>query len=126
MRCPLFERRSSQRSRIAVAVKQLLDRDTISVCQASDIGTHGMFLARPFEGLFERLPKCWLEFSLPASSTVIGTRAQVVRQARHGRYHVQAVRFRQIAPSHRRLIRDYLNAAEPFAAEIPFYAQGRT
>ena len=100
-------RRQTDRARLTIAVKKRVG-ETASLCQAGDISRDGMLLAKAYEGLYRDLPRCWLEFTLPGSDVTIEARAQVVRQQRHERFHLLAVRFATLAPSHRRLIERFV------------------
>jgi hypothetical protein len=115
------ERRGEQRAPLMAAVKQSVG-SAVYLCQAGDISSDGMLIARvhdahhgwPGEG------KCWLEFSLPGFDRLIVARGAVVREHRRSRYHVMAVRFATIAPSHRRMIVEYARTA-PIETEIPAF-----
>jgi predicted metal-dependent TIM-barrel fold hydrolase len=93
---------------------------SIYLCQASDISPYGIFLAHVNEDTVPIAPKCWLEFSLPGSRTLISARAELVRQFVHARFLLSAMRFAAIAPSHRRLIASYVNGP-PIAAPAPVF-----
>lgn len=115
------ERRREQRARISVAVKQRVG-SRVQLCQAGNISSSGLLLATVFDALLPEPSKCWLEFSLPLSEQTISARATVVRQERKGHFHLMAVAFSTIAPSHRRAIERYLEG-DPFAASLPAFAQ---
>lgn len=106
------DRRSSNRVRVSVAVKQRMG-DRVYVCQAGDLSSKGMLLARLDDDEFDDAKKCWLEFGLPGYSPQIAARGHVVRHHRRGKYQLMGVRFASIAPSHRRLIDNYIQCA-PF------------
>jgi len=114
-------RRLSPRAQIAIAVRKRVGNQ-IYLCQASDISTEGIFLAHVKDD--ESPPsgsKCWLEFSLPEQPNVlIAVRGVVVRQKAHARFHLSAVRFARIAPSHRRLITNYINGPHQACGLPPF------
>ena len=132
-------RRQHRRARLAVAVKEQY-QDDIFLSQASDISAEGIFLAtatevagassRSLAGQGEdagspsanlRVPgaKCWLEFSLPNSPVPIKARGLVIRQTQYQRYQLTAIQFAAIAPSHRRLILDYVS--EPLTPPMPTF-----
>jgi hypothetical protein len=107
-------RRLHRRARLAVAVKEKY-QDGIFLSQASDISAEGIFLATAAEeepGQDPRVPgaKCWLEFNLPNSPVPIKARGRVIRQTQYDRYQLTAIQFAAIAPSHRRLIQEYVTA----------------
>jgi len=114
-------RRLSQRAQIAIAVRKRVG-NKIYLCQASDISTEGMFLAHVRDG--QRLPggsKCWVEFNLPGKPDVlIAARGVIVRQKAHARFLLTAIRFARIAPSHRRLISNYISGPH-LAAAVPAF-----
>lgn len=109
-------RRQSHRAHIAMAVRNRIG-DRTYLCQAADISADGIFLASVHEGLLPSQAKCSVEFSLPGSEVLISARGRLVRQTMNGRYHLAAIRFAAIAPSHRRLIQRYVrspgDAAQP-------------
>ena len=116
-----LEKRTSERAMIAIAVRKRVG-NRIFICQASNISAEGIFLAHvkdgspPTEGM-----KCWLEFSLPGNpSTLIAARGLVVRQRAHARFILSAIRFACIAPSHRRLINQYVGGPHLAASSPPF------
>jgi hypothetical protein len=113
-------RRQSLRAPIAVAVKKKVG-DRVLLCQASDISTEGIFVASVLDQLDPNDARCLLEFSLPGSTVVIAARGRVVRQAAKGRFHLSAIRFAAIAPSHRRLIQRYVRG--PSAVPPPPYLE---
>lgn len=120
-----WDRRANDRVRINLAVKQLVKRE-LSLCQAGNVSSTGMLLARAHDSPYRGMPKCWLEFSLPGHAATIAARGQVVRQACRGRYHLMGVLFRSMPPSHRRLLRDYLSHEPEGDAELaPFERQDR-
>ncbi len=106
-------------------------QEGIFLSQASDISAEGIFLAtaaddvagassRSLAGQGEdagspsanlRVPgaKCWLEFSLPNSPVPIKARGKVIRQTQYHCYQLTAIQFATIAPSHKRLIQDYVS-----------------
>jgi len=91
------------------------------LCQAANINTHGMFLAKVHnDGLHPTDGKCWLEFSLPESEQLIRIKGELVWQELQGYYHLMAIRFLVIAPSHQRLITRYAHG-EPLAAIWPSF-----
>jgi c-di-GMP-binding flagellar brake protein YcgR len=102
-------RRHASRASIAIAVKNKIG-DRIYLCQASDISADGIFLANVLDELHPTHSRCALEFCLPGSRTIIAARGRVVRQTANGRYHLMAVRFSTIAPSHRRMIHRYVKS----------------
>jgi hypothetical protein len=106
-----LERRRSKRSPITIGVKKL-QGNRLSLCQASNICAEGIFIAR-VEGEPEGPGEtCVLEFCLPRSDVPIRARGRVVRQRDYSRYHLSAVHFTAIAPSHRRLIRSYVESPQ--------------
>lgn len=116
---PVSERRRRPRARIAIAVRQVVG-DEEFLCQAANINTQGMFLAKVHEALHPTESKCWLEFSLPGSDQLIRIKGELVWQEQHAHYHLMAVRFALIAPSHQRLIERY-GRGEPLAAIWPSF-----
>lgn len=114
-------RRQHRRARVAVAVKESYP-DGVYLSQASDISAEGMFLATATKDQAEdplRPPgaKCWLEFCLPNSEVPIKARGLIIRQTQYQRYQLTAIHFSAIAPSHRRLIQQYVSEpAEPLPA----------
>lgn len=104
------ERRISDRVRISMAVKQQVE-SRVFVCQASNLSYGGMFLARVFERCYEQAPKCMVEFGLPggAEDEHLAVPARIVRQTRRGRYHLMALRFSSLSPSHRRMLGEFLH-----------------
>jgi len=113
-------RRQFKRSPISIAVKESSDH-YISLCQANDISTHGIFLARAEDSVRPPLGgKCWLEFSLPGSDVYIKARGTVVRHLEYNSYLLTAVAFATIAPSHQRMIREYVSGS-PLAADNPVF-----
>jgi len=92
----------------------------VSLCQASDISTEGMFLARATEDHRQPGQKCWLEFALPGSARTIVARGEVIRQFNYSDYHLTAIRFATLAPSHRRMISEYVDGP-PVAARSPAF-----
>ena len=113
-------RRRTDRVPITIAVKKKIGR-RVFVCQASDISAEGIFLASVLEELHPPDARCLLEFNLPGSRTVISAHGRVVRQAANGRYHLTAVQFSTIAPSHRRLIHRYVkNPSQRAIGSTPF------
>lgn len=113
------ERRRSQRAPIAIAVRQRIGRQT-HLCQAGNISTEGIFVAHVVEGALPSRGKCWLEFSLPGSNVLIAARGKVVRQKVHSRYLLTAIHFTSIAPSHRRMISQYVEGP-PVASPSPVF-----
>lgn len=109
-----WDRRASERIRIALAVRQRV-RNTVVLCQAGDLSPTGMLLARASGAAREECQlKCWLEFGLPGTDDLIAARGRVVRDAARGPYYLMGVRFTSMAPSHRRRLGDYLrDGAEP-------------
>ena len=110
-------RRDASRVPITIAVKKSVGLSN-TLCQAANISATGMLVAKVYEGFYPDLPKCWLRFNLPGSDVTIEARGEVVRQARRDRYHLMAVRFGTLAPSHRRLIEDYIEQPKLMAAPI--------
>ncbi len=113
----LENRRQTTRAPISIAVKERYGRD-VALCQSSDISTEGIFLARATEDGRRPGEKCWLEFNLPGSPQTIVARGEVVRHFNYSEYHLTAVRFATLAPSHRRMIQRYINGP-PVAARSP-------
>ena len=122
------DRRGSKRVPIGIAVKKWLSghqpmafhgasKMRTVLCQAGNISRDGIGLMEVFEGWYPMLPKCWLEFSLPDSTTPIAVRGDVRWQAHRKRYHLTAVHFSTIAPAHRRLIGRYITATEGLGSE---------
>jgi hypothetical protein len=118
------ERRQSERAQIAIAVRQRIGGRT-HLCQASNISTAGIFVAHVIEGALPAHGKCWLEFSLPGSNVLIAARGQVVRQKVHSRYLLAAIQFTSIAPSHRRMIGQYVEGP-PVASPSPAFLSPHT
>jgi c-di-GMP-binding flagellar brake protein YcgR len=113
-------RRRTDRVPITIAVKKKIGR-RVFVCQASDISAEGIFLASVLEELHSPDARCLLEFTLPGSRTTISAHGRVVRQLANGRYHLTAVKFSTIAPSHRRLIHRYVkNPSQRVPGSTPF------
>ena len=112
-------RRSSRRARIAVAVKQKVG-DRVDLCQAGDISPSGIFVASADDTGARKADRCLLEFSLPGSDVPIQARGKVVRRMAYRNYHLSAIRFSTIAPSHRRLIQRYVDAPPAEAPMPPF------
>jgi c-di-GMP-binding flagellar brake protein YcgR len=104
----LQDRRQQSRTPISIAVKNQCVGST-TLAQAIDINVDGMLLAQNTESAIPRGTRCWLEFSLPCCGSQIRARAEVVHHARHRRYQIVGVRFRTIAPSHKRLIDQYVH-----------------
>jgi hypothetical protein len=77
-------------------------------------------LARVYEEFLQNEQKCWLEFTLPGSDTMLEVRAQLSWQTNHEQYHLMAMRFLSIAPSHRRLIDQYAQNAPVASEAAPF------
>lgn len=67
-----------------------------------------MLLRKVFDEPFEREQRFWLEFSLPEAGESLAARGQLLWQALDQRYHLIAVRFRTLAPSHRREIERFV------------------
>jgi len=103
------DRRASPRAHLAVAVRQRIGRE-VHLCQAGNISVSGMYLARAYRLLGPEPDRCWLEFCLPGSDILIAVRAEVIWRAQRERYHLMAVSFGLIAPSHRRMIARYAAA----------------
>jgi len=118
-------RRQNPRAPIAVAVKQKVG-ESVHLCQASDISTDGIFVASILGQLDPVDAKCLLEFSLPGSPVVIAARGRVVRQAAKGRFHLSAIRFAAIAPSHRRMIQLYVRSPSTVPPPPPYLEPGKT
>ena len=112
-------RRQTPRAPISIAVKERYGGD-VALCQSSDISTEGMFLARATEDNRSSGQKCWLEFTLPGSSRTIVARGEIIRQFNYSDYHLTAVRFATLAPSHRRMIESYVDGP-PVAARAPVF-----
>ena len=122
-------RRQSHRARISIAVRLKLG-GRVYLYQAANISTDGIFVASVLDETHTYQAKCLLEFSLPGSNVVITARGRILRQAINGRYHLTAIKFATIAPSHRRLIHRYIKglslpspkvasrAPDPFSARI--------
>lgn len=106
------ERRNAKRVPISIGVRHQTTGGT-SLAQAGEISASGILLAQPMDRFVQLPCKCWLEFSLPGSSTQIRARGEIVRQQNRGRNHLLAVRFRSIAPSHSRLIGRFVSHAPP-------------
>lgn len=102
-----INRRGSDRATVSIAVKGHIGKFT-HIFQANNISPDGIFLASVSSRDFPDQSRCALEFSLPGSPIQISVRGQLVRQARHDRYQLAAIKFLAIAPSHRRLIRQYI------------------
>ncbi len=120
-RSPYADRRRRPRTPISVAVRQRFagGRDD-HLCQAGDINTHGVFLAKVYDERETDEKRCWLEFTLPESEIQVQAKGDVVWQMRHQHYQLMAVRFAVLAPSHRRLIERY-TAGTPVAPPLhPF------
>lgn len=113
----LQNRRQTTRAPISVAVRERFG-DDVSLCQSSDISVEGMFLAQAAEDGRQPGEKCWLEFNLPGSARTIVARGEVIRQFNYSDYHLTAVRFATLAPSHRRMIQCYIDGP-PVAARSP-------
>jgi hypothetical protein len=116
-----LEKRNSERAMIAIAVRVRFG-NKIYICQASNISTEGIFLAHVKDGsqATEGM-KCWLEFSLPGyPATLIAARGLVLRQRTHARFVLSAIRFACIAPSHRRLINQYVGGPHLASPAPPF------
>jgi hypothetical protein len=103
-----------------MAVKKRVGK-RIFLCQAGNISTEGMLIAKVADESPSFLEKCFLEFSLPGSKVVIGARGRVVRQNIRGRYHLMAIRFAAIAPSHRRMIQSYISSPPTVSAAPTFW-----
>jgi hypothetical protein len=102
------DRRRRPRTPISVAVRQRYAAPNEDhLCQAGDINSHGMFLAKVYDEHQPSEPRCWLEFTLPDSEVQVQAKAEVVWEMRHQHYQLIAVRFAVLAPSHRRLIERY-------------------
>jgi c-di-GMP-binding flagellar brake protein YcgR len=117
---PQNNRRHHQRALISIAVRKKVGQ-RVFLCQASNISTGGIFVAHVLEGAPPNPGKCWLEFSLPGSEVLIAARGTVVRQQRHTRYLLSAIRFASIAPSHRRMIQSYIHGPRHLAAAAPSF-----
>ncbi|MCK5800906.1 MAG: PilZ domain-containing protein [Deltaproteobacteria bacterium] len=117
------DRRREPRAPISVAVRQRLGptNPETHLCQAGDINTQGMFLAKVYDEHDPAPSRCWLEFTLPGSPVEVRAKADVVWQARHQHYQLMAVRFAVLAPSHRRLIERYTEG-DPIAPRLPPFA----
>ena len=113
-------RRTNERVPVSMAVKATMGRRWF-LFQASDISPDGLFMAHVLDGSAPPGPKCLLEFSLPGSATVIAARGQVIRRINNGRYELAAVRFAAIAPSHRRMIREYVHHPVPPGTSAPVF-----
>jgi hypothetical protein len=111
-------RRHFRRAMVAFAVKQVIGGRTV-ICQANDISTDGIFMASVMDELFQLHGRCRLEFTLPGTEILIQALGRIVRQQVNGRYHLNAVKFAALAPSHRRLIERYV--AQPLidAPQVP-------
>jgi hypothetical protein len=118
-------RRLSHRAPIAMAVRKTVGNRVV-LCQAADISAGGIFLASVLDELHPTLreARCLLEFTLPGSRVPIAARGRVIRQVANGRFHLTAIRFATIAPSHRRLIQRYVRS--PAAAPViqPIFLRG--
>jgi hypothetical protein len=113
------ERRRSRRSPITIGVKKL-QGNRLSLCQASNICTEGIFIAQA-EGEPEGGGDCCLlEFSLPTSDAPVRVKGRVVRQLEYNCYRLCAVQFTAIAPTHRRLIQGYVQGPSLAASAPPF------
>jgi hypothetical protein len=112
-------RRHNTRARIAIAVKKQIG-EKVFLCQASDISPDGIHVASVLDRFHDQSQSCSLEFSLPGSDVVISAKGRVLRQTIHDRYHLTAIRFSAIAPSHRRLIQRYVDGPEVAAPSPPF------
>jgi hypothetical protein len=117
-------RRQSHRALIAIAVKQIIGRRTF-LCQASDISTEGIFMAKVSEDLPSNKIKCRLEFNLPGSSVLITARGRVVRGEKNGRYQLNAIEFSALAPSHRRMIHQYIESPFQIPPQTPTFIPRR-
>ncbi len=107
-------RRQNRRVRVAMAVKESY-RDRTVLSQSSDISENGIFLASATNDLvMTREPgaKCWLEFNLPNSDVQIKARGEVIRQDQYQEYQLTAILFAALAPSHRRMIKAFVNTPQ--------------
>lgn len=116
-------RRQNQRAQIAVAVRRRVGR-RVYLCQAANISVDGMFMAQVRDGLPALPRKCWVEFSLPGTQEVIAARGVVVRQEAHSKFLLTGVRFASIAPSHRRMIEEYVRGPHVAALSPAFLPPG--
>jgi hypothetical protein len=117
---PERNRRRSKRSLITIAVKKI-HGDRLTLCQSSNISPDGIFVAGA--GTVGDGPgvRCWLEFTLPGSEIEIRARGKVVWETTYdNRYHLSAIVFTAIAPSHRRLIEKYVDGP-PVATSTPVF-----
>jgi len=112
-------RRQTARAPISIAVKERIG-SVVALSQSSDISTEGMFLARATEDHHCSGQKCWLEFNLPDSPRTIVARGEIIRQFNFDDFHLTAVRFATLAPSHRRMIQSYVDGP-PVAARSPVF-----
>lgn len=103
-----MNRRNNPRALIAIAVRQTIGQQ-VHLCQANDISTKGIFLASIIDELVRLKSRCLLEFNLPGSDVLIQAKGRIVRHERNGKYHLSAVEFAALAPSHRRLIESYID-----------------
>ena len=71
-----------------------------------------------------REARCLLEFTLPGSRVPIAARGRVIRQVANGRFHLTAIRFATIAPSHRRLIQRYVRCPGAAPVSQPVFLRG--
>jgi|GEM_PF-5707014 len=103
-----MERRIANRVDLKIGVcERRVGRSAL--CQTENISNTGILIAKVFDRLYRPACKSWLEFSLPGSDQILEVRSQVERQFRRDRYHFLAFSFQTIAPSHRRLIGDYIS-----------------
>lgn len=117
-------RRQAPRAPITIAVKKRVGH-RVDLCQASDISADGIFLAQADGQPAPAGQKCWLEFNLPGCEVPICARGRVVRGSDYRSFHLTAVQFRTLAPSHRRLIQRYVEGS-PVAHSAPAFLPPRS